>query len=356
MADEAALMETPDWQILLQFKKEGMMLLLPEVQQLRGLAAALTVRLRAEIAAGHIDDAVRTIKTLLALGRHLGEHPAVIGNLVGLAIVGIAVGPIDELIEQPGCPNLYWALTTLPDPVVGIRKGLQGERMMFTNELSPLDGGSPMTEAQLRKMVEKINLMVAMTGEGGGLTMEAKAWLGKTILDEERVATSRKRLVKSGLKEEQVKHFPALQVILLDEKRAFDLRRDDELKWLTLPTWQAEAGLASLPRYQQEGHPLFAKMLMTWALRSRRAQGRVEQRFALLRIVEAIRLHAASHDGKPPAKLADIEVPIPVDPFTGKPFQYRVDGQTAVIQGTPPRGEEKKPSFNVRYEVTLRKE
>ena len=43
------------------------------------------------------------------------------------------------MIEQPGCPNLYWALTYLPDPVISIRKGLQGERMMFTNELGGLD-------------------------------------------------------------------------------------------------------------------------------------------------------------------------------------------------------------------------
>src|SRR5947209_17468454 len=83
-ADYAARLDTVDWQILLKFKSEGMMMLLPEVQQLRSLAAALKVRLRAEIAAGQLDDAVRTIKTMLSLGRHLGEHPTVIGNLVGL--------------------------------------------------------------------------------------------------------------------------------------------------------------------------------------------------------------------------------------------------------------------------------
>jgi hypothetical protein len=356
-ADEGARMDTPDWQILLKFKKEGMMLLLPEVQQLRSLAAALKVRLRAEIAAGQFDDAIRTIKTMLALGRHLGEHPTAIGNLVGLAVITITEGPIDEMIEQPGSPNLFWALTYLPDPILSIRKGLHGERMMFTNELSPLDDRAPMSEEQLRKMVEKINLMIAMAGEGGGgLTMEAKAWLGKALLDEERISAARKRLVESGVNEEQARKFPALQVILLDEKRAFDVRRDDELKWLTLPTWQAEAGLASLPPFQKEGHPLFGKLMMTWSLRARRTQGRVEQRFALLRIVEAIRLHAASHDGKPPAKLADVVVPLPVDPFTGKPFIYKVDGQTAMIQGSAPRGEEKNPSFNVRYELTLRNE
>jgi hypothetical protein len=48
-------------------------------------------------------------------------------------------------------------------------------------------------------------------------------------------------------------------------------------------------------------------------------------------------------------------VPLPDDPFTGGPFRYEVDGATAHLRGSPPRGEEKNPEFNVHYEVTLRK-
>src|SRR5207253_1633429 len=84
------------------------------------------------------------------------------------------------------------------------------------------------------------------------------------------------------------------------------------------------------------------------------AQTRIEQRIALLRHVEAIRLHAAANDGKLPATLTEIKVPLPDDPFTGKPFRYRLDGATAHLQGTPPKGEEKSPGFNVHYEITVR--
>ena len=86
-----------------------------------------------------------------------------------------------------------------------------------------------------------------------------------------------------------------------------------------------------------------------------RAQARLEQRIALLRHVEALRLYAAEHDGTLPAKLSDISVPLPDDPFTGKPYNYQLDGDIAHIRGTPPRGEEKNPGFNVHYEVTLQK-
>jgi hypothetical protein len=51
-----------------------------------------------------------------------------------------------------------------------------------------------------------------------------------------------------------------------------------------------------------------------------------------LRLIEAIRLYAYSHDGKLPGGLDDIkEVPIPSNPMTGKPFPYHLEGDTAVL-------------------------
>ena len=62
------------------------------------------------------------------------------------------------------------------------------------------------------------------------------------------------------------------------------------------------------------------------------AQMRLDRRVAALRVVEAIRLYAASHDGKLPDDLTQItEVPVPEDPATGKPFEYRRDGAAAVL-------------------------
>jgi hypothetical protein len=58
---------------------------------------------------------------------------------------------------------------------------------------------------------------------------------------------------------------------------------------------------------------------------------------------------------KLPSKLADVALPLPDDPFTGKAFDYRVEGATARLRGAPPRGEEKKAAYPVLYEVTLQK-
>ena len=70
-------------------------------------------------------------------------------------------------------------------------------------------------------------------------------------------------------------------------------------------------------------------------------------------IVEALRLHAAAHEGQLPARLADIGVPMPVDPVTGKPFDYDAEGATAHLRGPAPGGAT--PGADVHYAVTLLK-
>ncbi len=147
--------------------------------------------------------------------------------------------------------------------------------------------------------------------------------------------------------------FPADQVILLDEKREYLVRRDDDMKIMALPVWQAEAMEA---RDKAKKPPaVFADALLPSTKTVRKAQGRLDQRIALLRHVEALRLHAAEHGGKLPASLSEIAVPLPDDPFTGKPFRYELIGTTAHLRGTPPAGEEKDAAFNIHYEVTLQK-
>jgi hypothetical protein len=66
-------------------------------------------------------------------------------------------------------------------------------------------------------------------------------------------------------------------------------------------------------------------------------------------------MYAAAHEGKWPEKLAEIAVPQPIDPFTGKAFSYEVSNGSAYLKGSPPKGEEKNPTFNVLFMVSVRK-
>src|SRR5262249_40248430 len=148
--------------------------------------------------------------------------------------------------------------------------------------------------------------------------------------------------------------FPALQVVLLDEKREYEVRRDEVMKGLMLPYWQYDP--APEGRAGKEAESLFGDLVaasLPASSKVRNAQNRLQQRIALRGHVEAIRLYAAEHDGRPPARLADVKLPLPVDPFTGKPFIYKVEGQKVSILGSPPRGEEKNAAYNIRYELTI---
>ena len=252
-ADWAARLDNPDWQMLLNLKAEGIYLMIPDVQELRPLANALKVRLRAEVALGRFDDALRTAKTIFALARHLGEHPTFIGNLFGFAVATAAIGPLEEMLEQPGCPNLYWALTNLPDPLVPVDRGAEGERIGIIQWMfRDLDDSAPMSADQLKKLIPFMDKLLRIEfpdklGEG------LRAWLDARTKDEGLVRAARRRLVEVGLPEEQVRLFPADQVILLDEKRELEVRFDDVMKTINLPYLAGRSGGQPVQADQRAG-------------------------------------------------------------------------------------------------------
>ena len=349
--DNAARLDAPDWQILLKLKADGISTLLPDVQQMRSLSRALNVRFRSEVAMGNFDAAIRSAKTMFAMARHMDEHPTLIGDLVGIAIATEAIVAIEEMLEQRGCPNLYWAFTNLPGPLIDCEKGRAGERLVFTTVFKDLSSERPMTAEQLNKFIDPLD---ALLDEGVPLKpgKRIKAFLEKRAKDPAKLAAARERLIESGLTEEAVRSFPAEQVVLLDEKLEFDIRSDDLAKILSFPTWQSEALFEQARPYKEPA--IFADALLMGQYNVRRIQGRLEQRIALLRSVEALRIYASEHKGAFPAKLSDVTVPLPIDPFTGKPFCYESSGKTAHLRGTPPKAEEKNVGFRVHYELTLR--
>jgi hypothetical protein len=181
---------------------------------------------------------------------------------------------------------------------------------------------------------------------------DVRAYLNARIKDEGLVSSARQRLVDAGFARERLLLFPADQVILLDEWREAWERRDEAMKLMSLPAWQVES---LSPEAKVKNWGGIFEGVVPALHRVRRVQGRLEQRIALLRHVEALRLYAAEHDGRLPEKLSDITVPLPVDPFTGKPFHYQVEGSTAHLRGTPPPSNAKEAAWNVHYEITIQK-
>jgi hypothetical protein len=348
-ADWAARLDTPDWEVLQKIQSGGMDLRLPELGPLRILAEALQVRFRGAVAGRRFDDAVGTAKTMFALARHLAECPVGAANRLGLSVGDLALDTLEEMVQQPGCPNLYWALTDLPCPLVDLRKGLQGDRVLAAADLRALRE-EPMTEAQLEAVVSRLSGTIGFSRQQAGQPPRSlRAVLRAGVKDPAKVRAARGRLVEAGCKEDRVRKCPPVQVLLLDEKREYELQQDERMKLLALAPWQIARGGGK----ESGGSGIFADRLPD-VIKVRWAQARLEQRVALLRHVEAVRLHAAAHDGKLPARLADCGVPLPDDPFTGKPFRYEAKGDTAHLRGSPPPAEARNPAYNVHYEVTIK--
>lgn len=83
------------------------------------------------------------------------------------------------------------------------------------------------------------------------------------------------------------------------------------------------------------------------------AGARTDRKIAMLRAVEAVRVHADT-TGRPPKELADIKkVPVPNDPLTDKPFVYAVTADGFTIGS--PESESVPKALAVSYEVTVRR-
>lgn len=353
-ADYAARMEFIDWNLLPKIREDGFHLLLPDLQQMRSLANAMLVRCRGEIVDGDFDGALRSIKTLFSLSRHMGEHPTLIGGLVGMAIANLGCNLLEELIQQPNAPNLYWALATAPAPFVDLRKAMSGERMILESSFGTLVNGKKVwgkddiEEAQ--KRMEDIAQVIDFDRDR---SKEAHAWLGERLKDQEWLKIARKMLVENGYPADKVKDYPPEQVLLYRLLVKSKIHRDETLKYMSFPYWQVQALLEETTKKPEPIEERICHSLGFSGTQTKTAQVRTDQRLAAYRVIEAIRLHGASNGGKLPDKLEELTAILPVDPASGKAFEYKRDGQTAILSGVPIKSGSS--TLQSRYELRLRK-
>jgi hypothetical protein len=343
-ANYAARLDTVDWQITNQTKSDGVMLLIPDVQQMRMLAAVLKVRVRGEIARGEFDNALQTLQTMFALARIFNDHPTLIGHLVGTAIAMIAVNQLEEFVQQPGAPNMFWPLLDLPSPFIDLRKGREGEKLFFTKEYDVLRKAVPVPETELNSLTKYLDKIA----DDCKPDMLPSAYHAKQAADKDAVAAARDRLVQLGHKAADVAKLSALQVVLMDDFAKYQAELDEYLKWTNVPYWQIPADLGKKRLTGVFGELLPAYMKVT------QAKVRLQQYIALLTVAEAVRAYAAENGGKLPASLDAIKLPLPNDPVTGKSFVYEVKDDKAILHGMPPADRLKDPSFNRVYEISVR--
>jgi hypothetical protein len=357
--------KTCDWNYTLPEERSNAVdILLPDAQEMRQWGRVLALKARVEVVEKKYDEAVHTLETGIAFARHVGGGPFLINGLVGAAIANLMLTEAAELIAQPGAPNLYWALTALPRPLINLREQTETEQKMLEYmipELSEAELARPRAPVEWAPYLARMQAGFVKWGRSFSWNGQEEPYM-KSIpnwtlarLKAESLPAARDYLKASrGLDEEQLAKMCEDQVIALYVAGRYRELTDEVYKAAYLPVRDAILQLAAAEERLKafESSPLAMAIPHLRMIQSAQT-GAVwpDRQVATLRVIEAIRLYAAAHDGKLPESLDRItEVPAPEDPATGKPFIYRRAGDGAILHG--PRAELRKPWTT--YRITIR--
>lgn len=359
--DDAARMATCDWQQRVAGGAEEVAVALNAVQGHRGAARLLKLRARLDLAEGRPADALRTLQTALQHARHVGESGTLIDLLVAHALANIALTQAESLTTRPGAPNLYWALATLPRPMIDSRPSLDGElrqTLGFLPQLAALEAGPVSEVVAAKAFADHMKLL-------GGANLTAFNGPEQVLagLAQALAPAARDELATRGWAKADLDKMPAAQAVLVRSASLYRELWDEQVALFSLPGPQAIAGredvLAKSARFVKD-HPddltlkVFS-MVLPAAWKVHHAHLRTERRVALFCACEAVRLHAATHGGKLPATLADVSVPVPSDPATAKPFAYEVTATGYRLDALPPAGRAADATNAVTLTVTVQR-
>ncbi|MHC4644645.1 MAG: hypothetical protein ACYTBJ_04030 [Planctomycetota bacterium] len=93
----------------------------------RKLAYVLSLQARLQMAQEKYEEAVGSIGTGLAMGRHMGSGPTLMHGTAGVAVAAFVTSYLEQLIQMPDAPNLYWALNELPKSFISLGRQMAAE-------------------------------------------------------------------------------------------------------------------------------------------------------------------------------------------------------------------------------------
>jgi len=325
------------WELPLE---DGFAMQLPHLSTFRRMIMAMQLQIRLKIADGETDQAMEMLQQGLYMGRSIAQGPTIIQDLVGIAITALLFKEVEGLMQMPDSPNLYWALTALPDPMIDMHSSLEYEREMLFVEFPQLRNleSEVLAPAQVSAIISDfMNKIQTLSGEMDDVAFKALLPVGWVMM---HYSDAKEYLARKGYSQERIEALPAAQAVLIYQKQEYQEMLDSLFKWFELPYNQAQPHLKK-GEQRLNAHVstkgikvnLFCTLLPALA-RIGVLQARLDRNIALLRTVEAIRMFAADHSGQLPGSLTEITaLPIPADPMTGKDFIYRrIDARNARLE------------------------
>jgi hypothetical protein len=348
-----------DWG--LEGRPEGPGGLSPDLRGFGRVAVLLGVRARSEVAGKHYPEALHTLQSGYALAHHLGQGPSFNHLLVAEVVVNLMNHELEEFVQQPEAPNLFWSLAALPRPFFDPSTAAEEEATLLERAwpwLKPLDD-RPLTADEVGAIRESIRKKLAEAAPSAAEMERAVA---------AEYPQAKRSLLARGHTERQLEAMPPVQVVALDATGQYRRARQEYVKWFRVPAGWLMSGYPEAARRYSEARTRLDRVVFAGLLRVQQvgdpgalekaytAIDMADRQLAALRCVEALRLYAAGHDGRLPAHLADVtEVPVPNDPVTGRPFEYEAQADTARLSAPWPAGEKPASVHPLTYEITLRR-
>ena len=269
------------------------------------------------------------------MARHVEQGPYLVHDLIAAACARTMLNQALELVQLPDAPNLYWALASLPHPFVDVRPSIE-------LELALLEIGLPATQHldQIQTPNEWKRLLYDLLDEQYSSASDSP--LGNpralvTYLVECQAKAQRYFWAHKTFSAEELNSMSLEELLVRWMLHPYERVRDDQLKWTFVPPF-AVAG--PFPP-NAANHDIdadrsdFVDQFYRLSAVGTRSIALMDQRFAALQVIEALRMHAAQHGGQLPSDLDEVNiVPVPLDPMTGKPFHYELMDGTAELRST----------------------
>jgi hypothetical protein len=350
----AAYRKTADWQYPIGEEPFGY-IALSDVQGGKSIAGyGLAVWIRQRLAEGNLDRARQGILVGLAVSRHYGRTPFVITQLVSAAIDSTLLARVAELVSQPNSPNLYWALTQLPRPLVDVRPAVELQQRFLQMTVPGLDEPIQTKTEWTRRALTLIHYFresedAAQVQPGAnGRAFEQVVKLAREELPG-RIEGREKRVAAMSDGEVAARWLIDVNDKLSSEATAI-MSLDPPLALPRLDALQKR--VSGFCAALGVSHPNFV-FVSPFAYVSTH---KIEREIDALRVVEALRNYAAAHHSQLPDSLEKItEVPVPNDPFTGKPFHYELKEGVATISAEGIKlSDPEREVGTIRYHVRIR--
>lgn len=332
-----------DWDYpVLEQREDVIAVLLPDAQTMRDWGRILALQARLQIARGEFDAAAETIATGFRFAQHVGNGPFLINGLVGIANARLMVDQLERWVAAEDSPNIYWAVTSMPRPLISLRDSLETEFRIIELLFPEIDQFEQLSadgewDFMYRRIVKRINKLTAKQILFG---IEDRKKIKPLTNPKEDIGPAARKYLQGmpDWSDKDVDEMSDEQAIVRYVVTGFRDIRDTMFKNTYLPYDAAFRRFGAAEAYLDErclehrGIEVMCHMMASTG-KAQLAEARMERRLAAIRTLEALRLHLAE-EGELPASLDSLQaLAIPGDPITGRPFLYQRNETTAELSG-----------------------